>query len=242
MSEFRIENLELRMKKRAQKHRSTKAQVHKNINYLCTCALMACAIIPLFGCEKAQKTATAQGNTKIISEQMALKQEVEQLQKENERLKQENETLSKLPGDKRAEALYKLQRVDIGRYTGIYREDPNSTNESLVAYVQPIDEAGDVIKAAGKVEIQLWDLNKPQSQAMLGEWKNEPNELKKMWVDSIALTGYRLKYNLPAAVPSTSLPSTQLGTGKAGQPLTVRVTFTDYFSGRSFTEQKTIKP
>lgn len=191
------------------------------------CAVVVCAMIVAGGCEKAQKAQTG-GSIKIISEEMALKSQVEQLQKENESLKQKNETLAKLPGDKRAEAIYELQRVDIGRFTGIYKEDTNNTNEALVVYVQPIDETGDAIKAAGKVEIQLWDLSKPESQAKLGEWKVEPNELKTMWFDSIASTGYRFKNNLPTGI-------------KTGQELTVRVTFTDYLSGRIFTEQKTVK-
>jgi hypothetical protein len=191
-------------------------------------AVTVCVFILAGGCEKAQKAETAGENTKTISEQMELKTQVEQLQKENEGLKQQNETLAKLPGDKRAEAIYKLQRIEIGRYTNVYREDTNKPNETLVVYVQTIDETGDAIKAAGKAEIQLWDLGKPESQAKIGQWTTEPNELKTMWFDSIASTGYRFKCDLPTGV-------------KKGQELTVRITFTDYLSGRVFNEQKTIK-
>jgi outer membrane murein-binding lipoprotein Lpp len=194
------------------------------------CVVAVCAIVLAGGCEKSQNTTTATGNTKIISEQMSLKVQVEQLQKDNEQLKNQVETLSKLPGDKRAEAIYHLQKVEIGRYTSIYREDQNSTNESLVVYVQPTDKTGDAIKAAGKVEIQLWDLNKPENQAMIGQWKVEPNDIKRQWFDSIAMTGYRLTFDVTGKVD------------KADKQLTVKMTFTDYLSGKVFSEQKTVKP
>jgi outer membrane murein-binding lipoprotein Lpp len=192
-------------------------------------AAAVCAMILVGGCEKSQNTTTATGNTKIISEEMGLKARVEQLQKENEQFKQQVETLSMLPVKKRAEAIYKIERVDIGRFTNIYKED-GGAKESLVVYVQPVDETGDAIKAAGAVEVQLWDLNKPESQAMIGQWKVEPNELKKIWFDSIAMTGYRLAFDVTGKVD------------KAHMQLTVKMTFTDYLSGKVFTEQKTIKP
>jgi hypothetical protein len=192
------------------------------------CAVAVCAIVLAGGCEKAQSNA-ATGNTKIISEQMSLKLQVEQLQKENEQLKNQAETLAMLPGEKRAEALYRVERVDIGRFTNIY-EEGNDLKKALVVYVQPVDETGDVIKAAGKVEIQLWDLNKPESQAMIGQWKVEPNEIKREWFDSIAMTGYRLTFDVTGKVD------------KADKQLTVKMSFTDYLSGRVFSEQKTVKP
>ena len=190
-------------------------------------AVAVCAIVLAGGCEKAQSNAG--GNTKVISEEMGLKARVEQLQKENEQLKQQNETLSMLPGDKRAESLYRIERVDIGRFTKIYDED-NGTKKSLVVYVQPVDETGDTVKAAGSAEVQLWDLNKPESQAMIGQWKVEPNDIKKQWFDTIAMTGYRLTFDVTGKV------------AKADKQLTVKMTFTDYLSGRVFSEQKTIKP
>jgi hypothetical protein len=193
------------------------------------CAAAVCAIVLAGGCEKSQNTTAATGNTKIISEQMSLKLQVEQLQKENGQLKQQNETLSMLTGDKRAESLYRIERVEIGRFTKIYDED-NGTKKALVVYVQPVDETGDTIKAAGSAEVQLWDLNKPENQAMIGQWKVEPNDIKKQWFDTIAMTGYRLTFDVTGNIE------------KADKQFTVKMTFTDYLSGRVFSEQKTIKP
>ena len=159
-----------------------------------------------------------------------LERRLEQADKENEGLKKQMEALAGLPGDKKAESIYRLKALKIGRYTNLYDEDKNGTKETLIVYVQPIDETGDVIKAAGAVDVQLWDLNKPSTEALVSQWSVAPNELRKLWVDSIALTGYRLTYGAGGKVE------------KFDSPLTVKVTFTDYLSGRTFSEQKAIKP
>ena len=166
----------------------------------------------------------------MASEEAMLKIRVEQAEKEKEQLMKQVETLSQLSMGKRAEAIYSLKAVKIGRFTNLYDEDKNGTKETLFVYVQPIDETGDVIKAAGTVEVELWDLNKPSGEALLSKWSVEPNELKRMWFDTIAITGYRFTYDAGVLVE------------KFDRPLTVKITFTDYLSGRVFTEQKAIKP
>ena len=183
---MRIEKLELRMKNApgfAYGYAEVFATLREGRNKMAKSAniwavvyvVAVCAMVLVGGCEKGQNTTAGGGSTKIISEEMGLKARVEQLQKENEQLKQQVGTLATLPVDKRAEALYHVERVDIGRFSNIYEED-NGKKKSLVVYVQPVDETGDVVKAAGAVEVQLWDLNKPENRAMVGEWKVEPNE------------------------------------------------------------------
>ena len=86
----------------------------------------------------------------------------------------------------------------------------------------------DPVKAPGSVEIELWDLKKT-ADSMLGQWRFEPEELKKMWVTTLFSDNYRIPV--------------EVGTILAGfqGSLTVRVTFTDYISGKVFTEQKVVK-
>jgi hypothetical protein len=201
---------------------------------------MICALIAVFGCEspkgpkqplsqEVQQPATKTAG-KPTAQKAELQSKLEESQIENERLRRQVEALTQLPGDKRVDALYNLKAMKIGRYTNLYDEDKNGTKEKLVIYVQPEDEVGDVVKAAGAVEVQLWDLNRNESEAILGQWRIEPEELKKLWLASMLSSGYRLRFDVAEAVEKTE------------RHLTVKVNFTDYLSGRTFTEQKAIKP
>ena len=170
---------------------------------------------------------------KLASEVSLLKQQNRQCENqlkkakaEVEHLKQQVTVLSGLKPGFKAENLYNLQSLVITRYTGFYEDD--GKKKRLLVYIQPIDEQGDVIKAAGSVDVQLWDLSKPD-KALFAEWRIEPDELKKMWVATLFSINYRLPFDVADKIA-----------GLAGD-LTVRVTLTDYLSGKVFTEQKVVK-
>jgi len=78
--------------------------------------------------------------------------------------------------------------------------------------------------------VQLWDLNRQDGQALLGQWHIEPNELKKLWFATLITINYRLTFDVADKIED------------AEGPLTVKVAFTDYLSGRVFNEQRVIKP
>jgi len=82
---------------------------------------------------------------------------------------------------------------------------------------------------AGAVDVQLWDLNKTDSEALLDEWRVEPEELKKLWFATMITINYRLTFDVADKIESME------------EPLTVKVTFTDYLTGKVFKEQKVIK-
>jgi hypothetical protein len=195
--------------------------------------VIAAGLIFAIGCENAgtpAKSSPSQQVQQLTEQKTNLQSRLEQSQTENERLKKQVETLSNLPVDKRADAVYHLQAVKIGRFTNLYDENKDGTKEKLVVYVQPIDETGDVIKAAGAAEVQLWDLNKKESESLIGQWRVEPNEIKKLWFDSIVATSYRLSFDVAGKVETLD------------KPLTVKIAFTDYLSGRTFTEQFILRP
>jgi hypothetical protein len=188
------------------------------------------------GCENtgtAGKPTPSQQVQQLTSQNTELQNQLEQAHAENAQLLKQSESLSKLPGDKRADAIYHLKSVKIGSYTNFYDDDktPGATGKKkLVVYVQPIDETGDIVKAGGTVEVQLWDLNKKENEARLAQWQVEPNELKTLWLSGMLSSGYRLSFDAAGIVD------------KFDKPLTVKVNFTDYLSGMTFTEQFIIRP
>ena len=193
------------------------------------------SLVFAFGCDgqTAKKPTTAQQAQQLTAQKTDLQNQLEQIKTENDRLKKQAESLSTLPGDKRADAIYHLKSVKIGRFTNFYDEDktPGATGKkNLVVYVEPIDETGDVIKASGAIDVQLWDLNKKENEARLAQWRVEPNEIKKLWLDGMLSSSYRLSFDAAGIVD------------KFDKPLTVKVNFTDYLSGATFTEQFIISP
>ena len=191
---------------------------------LCICALMLFAS----GCESGRTSLAEQVST-LKREKKQLTRQLEQSKGENKQLKKQLQVLTDLPED-RLEALYQLQIVKITGYTNLYDKDEDGQDETLIVYIQPMDENGDIIKATGAVDVQLWDLNKPSGQALLAQWHVKPDQLKKLWLTSLMRSNYRLTFDVTGKIK------------KFEEPLTVKVTFTDYLTGKVFKEQKVIEP
>jgi len=163
-------------------------------------------------------------------EKSRLQGEVQNLRQQNTQLREQLKVLSGIEKDAKLDDIYDLKGVTISKYTNLYDKDKDGRSEMLIVYLQPMDRSGDVVKAAGAVEVELWDLSKDPEDAMLGKWQVKPAELKKLWYDSIFTVNYRLTFDMPGKIAEFT------------EPLTVKVTFTDYITGKVFREQKTIEP
>ena len=199
--------------------------------------LQFCFLLSIFcisfvaGCGTADKQALLVEQVEQLTEQKKqLTRQIEQSNSESEQLRKQLQVLSGLPKEVKLENLYQLQRIKIGGYTGFYDKDEDGKKEKLIVYIQPMDEEGDKVKAAGAVDVQLWDLNKADGEALLGQWHVSPGELKKVWFATLITSNYRLMFDAGDTIKDPK------------EPLTVKVTFTDYLTGRVFKEQKVIKP
>ncbi len=194
--------------------------------------LAVCLLVAAAGCEStgSQKIPPAKQIQTLKQEKKQLARQIEQSKAEAEQLKKQLQILSDLPPEAKFENLYHLQKIKITRYTNLYDKDKDGKKEKLIVYIQPIDEEGDIVKATGAVDVQLWDLNKENGQALLGQWHVKPDELKKLWFATLITINYRLTFDVADKITGDE------------EALTVKVTFTDYLTGKVFTEQRVIKP
>ncbi len=184
----------------------------------------------LAACQPAQIDKTPSEIEKLKIRNSELADSLRQCDKHVEQLDGQIQALRNFGPDFKTGDIYNLQKINITRYTNLYDNDQDGKKETLMVYIQPMDEYGDVIKATGLVDVQLWDLDKKDSQAILGQWKVTPPELKRLWFATLITVNYRLSFNAAGMVE------------KFDHPLTVKVKFTDYLSGKTFEEQKVIKP
>ncbi|MDD5327215.1 MAG: hypothetical protein PHY02_05305 [Phycisphaerae bacterium] len=192
-----------------------------------TIILVGCLLAAVAGCQSGNPAKEVET---LRLEKKELKNQIEQSKSETEQLKNQVQVLSKLPADVRLEDLYNLQKIKITRYTNLYDKDKDGKKEKLLVYIQPIDEQNDIVKASGTVDVELWNLNKEDGEAKLGSWHVTPDQLKKLWCATLVTINYRLPFDIGDEI-----------TGEE-KSLVVKVTFTDYPSGKVFKEQKIIKP
>lgn len=193
----------------------------------CSCMLMAF----LVGCETpdGQKNPLIEQIDILKQDNKQLTRQVKQLESNNKDLQKQIDTLHGLADDIKLVRLYDVQKIKITNRTDFHDKDKDGKKETLIVYIQPIDQDGDIVKATGSVDVQLLDLNEEEPQ-VLGRWHMEPGELRKLWFNALMMTNYRLKFDISDKVETFE------------EPLTVKVTFTDYLTGKVFKEQKVIEP
>jgi hypothetical protein len=166
---------------------------------------------------------------RIEREKTELMRDLQQARAENEQLAQQIKALSAIPAEKRVNP-YKISSIKITRYSNFYDKDDDGKREKFIVYFTPIDPEGDALKAAGTVNVQLWDLNNLNGQALVGQWQVEPEPLRGMWFDTLVSASYRLVFDTPEELDILA------------NPLTVKVTFTDFLTGEIVRDQQPIDP
>jgi hypothetical protein len=185
-------------------------------------------LILLSGCSKPSAA-----NIELRKQNQDLRGKVEQLTRARDgdaatirSLQNDKGTLPTLPKD-RIDRLFTTHGLEIGRLTGGARANRDSTfDDSLKVYVVPTDASGDPIKAAGSFVVEAFDLSRSDSP-LLGRWEFSVDASREHWYGDALL----YEYVLPCPLPQRPRPDR----------VTVRVTFVDELTQRSFEAQKVVR-
>ncbi len=191
--------------------------------------LLAVGMI-LAGCSSSDPKDSLWGQVKSLnSEKDTLAARAEALEKENQQLRRQVQALQAIDGQQRAASLDTLTKIEIGSRSGLYDKDNNGSKETLAIYLESIDSSQDKIKAPGRVEVELWNLDSANPQgALLKQWIIEPEQLKILWAGTLMSSFYRLSFPVDEIVKGDE------------KSLTVKVRFTDYITGKILSAQKPI--
>ena len=115
--------------------------------------------------------------------------------------------------------LVQLTALRFGRYSGALDTDHNGTDDVLRVYLQPVDQHGRFMLAAGRAQLQAVSIVPDQEPRLILEHAGDAAEFDRAYRSGLTGTHYTLERPLPAPLPADV-------TG-----LTVVVAFTDAATG-----------
>jgi hypothetical protein len=176
------------------------------------------------GCQFS-KSPESKANLAIQLDQARLENQAQR--REIEKLHQQIETLPDLT-DHQQEQRIRVESIGTGRYTGGFDENNDGCDDGINIYLLLRDQYGDVIKAAGQVRVELWDLAAPEAQRLWAKWQFNAEELQERWLTGLISRHYKLTLHWPdGKIPHH-------------KNLTLKLTFIEIQTGRSFELQKMV--
>jgi hypothetical protein len=181
----------------------------------------------LSGCETAQSNEKERAITelrdKLATRETQLVSQKATIDGLNEQL-----AVAKSISEDDLKRIFYPERIEIDRLTGGFDKDGKPGDDGVVVYFRPIDRKGDVIKVAGDVKIQLFDLAAEESKNLIGEYVVPVDKLIDLWYGKMLTNHFSV--NCPWLNRRPEHPE-----------ITVRLVFVDYLTKRVIATQAVCK-
>lgn len=139
---------------------------------------------------------------------------------------QERLTVARAITPEELKKVFHPEQVKIAQLSGGVDYDGQPGDDGVNVYLQPIDQYGDVLKAAGDTRIELYDLANPPGQQQIGVYTFPVDEAAKNWFSFFGTYQYTFKCPWKNGPPKHD-------------ELTIRVVFVDFLTQRVMTAQAT---
>jgi len=182
-------------------------------------------LLATFGCQspgdqmyRLQKQVDSQ-KARVVE----LEERIITLQKQSDDQKQQIITLQRIAPDRMAKLEVPV-KIELDKLSGGYEEPGRAGDAGVVAYVRPIDADGDVIKAAGSIVMDVFDLANPPERHLVAHCELDVDHTRQAWRGRLWTNHFTVKCPWPP--PARKPPE--------HRALTIRVQFTDYLTGKTF--------
>lgn len=181
-------------------------------------ALTGCQDIPLQRYNETQKQLLeAQEKVKTLEAELAAQQQAQRnLEAQLAELRGTDAPL--------ADLVYPV-KIELERMSGGYDRDGQPGHDGIVLYIQPIDADGNVIKAAGTINVKLFDLAAPAGSNLIAEYRFDVKKTRSLWYGRLMTNHFTVHCPWPNGQPP------------AHPEVTAVVTFTDLLTGKPLTAQ-----
>ncbi|MCZ6652821.1 MAG: hypothetical protein O7D91_07325 [Planctomycetota bacterium] len=173
----------------------------------------------LAGCEgPAEKIGEL--NRQIATLQSTNRKHVANLEaqdKEIEKLKEAKQILGDLK-ETRLDKLYSAKTIKIDRLSGGLNIDGVIGDEGLVVYASLYDQEGHKFKAAGAIDVFVYDLSNPRDPQRIATYEYDVDQTKELWFGRMLTYHYKIECLWQQRSP-------------AGRSVRVSVRFLDYLTG-----------
>lgn len=145
-------------------------------------------------------------------------------------LRQQIENLKNFDKNKPAD-LFAPVKIEFAGLTGGDNYDDKPGHDGITVHLRLRDADGDLIKAPGKITIQLLDATVAGSPSDLGVYHfDDPQQVRKLWHGRFGTSHYTLECPFRSKLgPSTT------------RKVIIRAEFVDYLTGRSLTAVKEVE-
>lgn len=182
------------------------------------------------GCTPRDDSRTVQLRDQRDAAQQRARQLTQRVETLSNRLREKDrqiETLQNLGGVD-VQDLYTTRRIELGRYTGGIDTDGKPGHDAVRVFLNLFDRDESPLKRAGNVTVQLYDLAAETHRQLLAEFDYPADKAGQHFASGALAYHYRFDGPLPEDRPLQR------------EKLTVRVTFTERLTGKTFDAQKVL--
>ena len=147
----------------------------------------------LAGCKNKGELVENELRARDIQYREAL-EELGRAESHKEMLERENDALrrgAKVTPEQAAQ-MFGLRRIALGRTSGGYDNDGLPGDEALQVIVEPRDASDHSIKAPGRIQVTVLEINFQGVKSPIGEWTIAPEQVRPTWKQGLLSTGYYL--------------------------------------------------